>query len=37
VQSWRRIEALTEVPFTTARQWVRRWKEVGAERVDTPA
>lgn len=34
VGSWRRLQDLTGVSFTTARQWVSRWR-AETERVDT--
>lgn len=27
VQSWRRVQQLTGISFTTARFWVRRWRD----------
>ena len=34
VRSWRRIQAMTGIPFTSARQWVARWRAEEASGTD---
>lgn len=35
IRSWRRIQALTGIPFTTARYWRGRWRSELPEDVDS--